>query len=208
MSCISINLKKNEILIKIYNDSKQEDIVKELNTKLVELKKLYKEEKTPIRITGKMLEKDEIDEIRKIIKSNIDVDVKFDSLRTLGLYSITRSFKKDVGVSETKFHKGSLRSGQRIEVEGSIVIIGDVNSGAEVVAADNIIILGTLRGLAHAGAKGNKEAIIAAGGLDAVQLRISNIVKELNKEQEGTQGQVYISVEDEKINIKYLRSAY
>ena len=176
MRNVSINLKKNEILLKIYNDTKQEDIIDELNTKLVELKKLYKDEKTPIRVIGKLLEREEIEEIKKVIKSTLDVEVKFDSQKSLGLYSITRSYKKDVGISETKFHKGSLRSGQRIEVEGSIVIIGDVNSGAEVIAADNIIIMGTLRGLAHAGAKGNKEAIIAAGGLDAVQLRISNIV--------------------------------
>ena len=80
----------------------------------------------------------------------------------LGLHNIKRTFKREIAVSETKFHRGSLRSGQKLETEGSLVILGDVNSGAEVIASDNIVVLGALRGLAHAGAKGNEQAIIAA----------------------------------------------
>lgn len=201
MSCVSINLRKNEILIKIDDNALQEEIVKELSLKIVELKKLYQDEKTPIRVTGKILKNSELEEIKDIIKNEIDVEVSFDTPTTLGLHSITRSYKKDVGTSETTFHKGSLRSGQRIEVEGSIVIIGDVNSGAEVIAGDNVIVIGTLRGLAHAGAKGNKEAIIAVSTLDAVQLRISNIVREIDREEEEIREHAYIYVENDKIEI-------
>ena len=142
-----------------------------------------------------------LEEIEKAIKRKIDVKVSFDTPKTLGLHSIKRSYKKDVGTSETTFHKGSLRSGQKIEVEGSIVIIGDVNAGAEVIAADNIAIIGTLRGLAHAGAKGNKEAIITASTLDAVQLRISNIVKELDMNEEFVYDNAYIYVDGDEIII-------
>lgn len=133
MNNVSINLKTNEVLIKIDDNATQENIIKDLNKKLRELKKMYKDETTPIRVTGKILSNKEIEEIKEIIKSKIDVKIKFDSPTTLGLHSITRSYKKDVGTSETTFHKGSLRSGQKIEVEGSLVVIGDVNSGAEVI---------------------------------------------------------------------------
>lgn len=201
MSCVSINLRKDEILIKIDDNALQEDIVKELSQKIVELKKLYQDEKTPIRVTGKILKNAELEEIKDIIKNEIDVEIRFDTPTTLGLHSITRSYKKDIGTSETTFHKGSLRSGQRIEVEGSIVIIGDVNSGAEVIAGDNVIVIGTLRGLAHAGAKGNKEAIIAVSTLDAVQLRISNIVREIDRDEEEIREHAYIYVENDKIEI-------
>ncbi len=201
MNCVSINLKTNENLIKIDDNAGHEDIKKELSSKMIELKKLYKDAKTPIRVTGKILKNKELEEIKEIIKNQINVDVRFDSPTTLGLHSITRSYKKYIGTSETVFHKGSLRSGQRIEVEGSLVIIGDVNSGAEIVAGDNIIVEGTLRGLAHAGAKGNKEAIIAATFLDVVQLRISNIVKEMDKE-EGIKEHAYIYVDEDKIVIE------
>lgn len=208
MNCVSINLKKDEILIKIDENSKQEDILNELSSKLIELKKLYQDEKTPIRVTGKILKNVEMKELKETIKKEIDVEVRFDTPQTMGLHSITKSYKKDIGISETRFHKGSLRSGQRVEVEGSIVIIGDVNSGAEVIATDNIVVIGTLRGLAHAGAKGNKEAIIAASTLDAVQLRISNIVKEIDKDKEEMQEHAYIYVEGDEIVGKFLHSAY
>lgn len=202
MSCVSINLKKDEILIKIDDKAENEDIIEELTIKLIELKKLYHEEKTPIRVTGKILKNAEMDQIKELIKSEIDVEIKFDTPTTLGLHSITRSYKKDVGTSETIFHRGSLRSGQKMEVEGSIVVIGDVNSGAEVIAGDNIVVIGNLRGLAHAGAKGNKEAIIAASTLEAVQLRISNIVREIDRDEEDVKEHAYIYVDNDQIVIE------
>ena len=202
MSCVSINLKKDEILIKIDDKAENEDIIEELKIKLIELKKLYQEEKTPTRVTGKILKNAEMDQIKELIKSEIDVEIKFDTPTTLGLHSITRSYKKDVGTSETIFHRGSLRSGQKMEVEGSIVVIGDVNSGAEVIAGDNIVVIGNLRGLAHAGAKGNKEAIIAASTLEAVQLRISNIVREIDRDEEDVKEHAYIYVDNDQIVIE------
>ena len=201
-SVVSINLKKDEVLIKIDDNATQKDIISELNKKLKELKKMYQDETTPIRVTGKILANKEIEQIEEMIKEKIDVKVSFDSPKTLGLHSITRSYKKDVGKSETTFHKGSLRSGQRLEVEGSLVVVGDVNSGAEVIAGDNIVIVGTLRGLAHAGAKGNKEAIIATSTLDAVQIRISNIVKEFDMDNEYVYDNAYIYVDDDEIVIE------
>lgn len=201
-SCININLRKDQIVIKISEDAEQKNIVAAFKRKLPELKKLYKDEKTPIKIVGKVLKNKEIDEIQELIKENINVDIEFDMPKTLGLSSITRTFKQEIAVSETKFHRGSLRSGQRLETEGSIVILGDVNSGAEVIASDNIVVLGNLRGLAHAGAKGNKKAIIAAGNLDVVQIRISNIVKEIDRDEDTVHKQAYIYIEDDKIIIE------
>lgn len=200
-NCISINLKKNELVMKIKEDSTYENIVESLNKKLPELKKLYKDDKTPIRVSGKILKNKEIDELQKIIKEVIDVDIEFDTPKSLGLASITKTFEQEIAVSETKFHRGSLRSGQKMEIEGSVVIIGDVNSGAEIIASDNIVVVGSLRGLAHAGAKGNKQAIIAAGVFDSVQVRIANIVKEIDRDEEPLHKNAYIYVEDDKIII-------
>ena len=200
-NCVSINLKKDKIVIKLNEDTKQEELVECLKKKLSELKKLYKDEKTPINVTGKVLKNKEIQEIQNIIKEKIDVEIEFDSPKTLGLHGIKKTFEKEIAISVTKFHRGSLRSGQKLESEGSIVIIGDVNSGAEVMASDNIIVLGTLRGLAHAGAKGNKQAIIAAGLIDTVQIRIANIVKEIDRDEEPLHKQSYVSVVDDQIII-------
>lgn len=182
-NCVSINLKKDNIMIKISDMAEQEEILYELRKKIQDLKKLYKDDTTPIVITGKILKNKEIDEIQDLIKRYLDVEINFESPRTLGLHGIVKSYSKEIATSETKFHRGSVRSGQKIEFEGSLVVLGDVNDGAEVIASENIVVLGALRGLAHAGAKGNKDAIIAAVTIEAPQLRISNIVKEREKEE-------------------------
>ena len=97
----------------------------------------------------------------------------------LGLHAIKRTFESSVETSETKFIRGNLRSGQREEYSGSIAILGDVNYGAEVIAGENIIVTGKIRGLAHAGANGNKKAIISANSIEPTQVRIANILKEI-----------------------------
>ena len=201
-SCISITLKKNELVIKIDEEASFENIINSFQRKLPELKKLYKDDSTPIRISGKILKNKEIDQIQALIKDNIDVEIEFDTPKSLGLSAIKKVFDQKIGTSETTFHRGSLRSGQKMEAEGSIVIIGDVNSGAEVIAQDNIIVVGSLRGLAHAGAKGNKQAIIATGVFDTVQVRIANIVKEINRDEEPLHKNSYVYVQNDKIVIE------
>lgn len=199
-SCISINLRKDNIVIKVNEEYSQEDIVYTLRKKIPDLKKLYQGEHTPIVITGKVLKNKEIDEIQELIKKYLDVQIKFDSPRTLGLHGIVKTYNKEIAISETKFHRGAVRSGQKLEFEGSIVIMGDVNDGAEVIAGDNVVILGALRGLAHAGAKGNVNAIIAASSIDAPQLRIANIIKEREKEEIQEDKKTYACL-DEKGNL-------
>lgn len=179
---INISMKKNQVIVKIDENAEQRDIISELKRKMLELKNLYKDDKTPILVTGKVLKNREMEEIQSLIKRFLDVQIEFDSPKVLGLHGIKKSFYKEIATSETKFHKGSLRSGQRIEFEGSLVVIGDVNPGAEVIAGENIIILGDLRGLAHAGAKGNRDAIIEAVSIYATQIRIADIVKEIEKQ--------------------------
>jgi septum site-determining protein MinC len=196
--CINVTLKKNEVIIKIDVTADHKKVMANLKKKIPELKKLYKEDKTPILIKGKILSTKEKNEIKTLIQDAIDVEVRFEGAKALGLYGIQETYCREISTSETKFHRGSLRSGQRLEFEGSIVILGDVNSGAEVIAGDNIVvvkggaeviaggnvvILGTLRGLAHAGANGNKSAIIAANSIETLQIRIANIVKEIERDE-------------------------
>lgn len=79
-----------------------------------------------------------------------------------------------VSLQETLLIQKNLRSGQRLHYQGNLVILGDVNPGAEVSAGGDIIVMGSLRGIAHAGAYGNEKAIILAYRLEPTQLRISD----------------------------------
>ena len=196
---INIFLKKENIVLRIKDDVEISEIIEELKEKLPELKKFYQEEKTPILITGRILKSAEIEEIQSLINHEIKVKIEFDSPRTLGLHGIKKTFKKEIEVSETKFYKSSLRSGQRLEFEGSIVILGDVNDGAEVIAEDNIIVLGSLRGMAHAGAKGNEKAIIAANIILSPQLRISSKILERDRKDIERESCTYAYINDDGI---------
>jgi septum site-determining protein MinC len=68
----------------------------------------------------------------------------------------------------------TLRSGTRIEFSGNVVIVGDVNPGAEVVAGGSVIVWGRLRGLVHAGVNGDHEAVVGALEFSPTQLRIAS----------------------------------
>lgn len=75
----------------------------------------------------------------------------------------------------TKFIRRTIRSGQVINYIGNVVIVGDVNSGAEIYAAGNVIVLGALRGYVHAGKGGNEKAIVAAFSLEPQILQIGGV---------------------------------
>jgi len=79
----------------------------------------------------------------------------------------------------------TLRSGQAIQHRGHVVVIGDVNPGAEIVAGGHVVVWGRLRGIVHAGAWGDEEAIICAIRFAPTQLRIADAVA---RSPEGGEG--------------------
>jgi len=80
-----------------------------------------------------------------------------------------------------QFYKGNLRSGDVLESEASIVIIGDVEKGARVTAKGNIIVLGSLKGSAFAGAAGNLNSVVVAIEMAPVQVKISDLSSPKNE---------------------------
>ncbi len=182
---IRIKQTTDEIVLNINVQADNTVIIQELEEKLPKLKDFYKNSNVPIRVTGKLFSETERVIIEKIIKEEISVDVKFDDASDLlGLHAIKKTFELETEISETRYVYNSVRSGSKEEYVGSIVVCGDVNSGAEIVAGGNIIVLGTLRGVAHSGANGNTKAIIAAHNMEATQIRISNLVKEITEKEE------------------------
>lgn len=75
---------------------------------------------------------------------------------------------------EAIFVHRTLRSGSSINYEGHVIVVGDVNPGAEIIAGGNVVVWGKLRGMVHAGAAGNESAIVCALVLTPTQLRIGN----------------------------------
>ncbi|HEY0394060.1 MAG TPA: septum site-determining protein MinC [Candidatus Elarobacter sp.] len=102
-----------------------------------------------------------------------------------------------VGVS-TLYHRGTLRGGQALHNLGNLVVIGDVNPGAELVASGDIVVFGALRGVAHAGAQGDRGARVLALELAPTQLRIATLIATSDA---GTKprGPEHASIADERI---------
>ncbi|MCB0119000.1 MAG: septum site-determining protein MinC, partial [Anaerolineales bacterium] len=94
------------------------------------------------------------------------------------------------------FVSKTVRSGTRIEYPGTIVIFGDVNPGAEIVAEGNVIVWGRVRGMIHAGAKGDRSAFICALDLSANQLRIAEESSAMLKPQKDPKPEI-ASINDE-----------
>lgn len=182
---IKIIQKSDEIVLNVNIIAEMNEIISELEIKLPKLKEFYKTSTIPMRITGKLFSETEIETLRSLIQEEIEVEIKFDDVSDLlGLHAIKKTFQANTEISETKYITNSIRSGQIEEYPGSLVICGDVNAGGEVVAGGNVIVVGSLRGVAHAGANGNMLAMISANSIDVTQIRIGNLVKEIEEKIE------------------------
>jgi len=102
-----------------------------------------------------------------------------------------------VGVS-TLYHRGTLRGGQALHNLGNLVVIGDVNPGAELVASGDIVVFGALRGVAHAGAQGDRGARVIALELAPTQLRIATVIA-TSGDDRGKRGPEHAAIADDRI---------
>ena len=87
----------------------------------------------------------------------------------------TEKLQKEPETLPTLYIRRTLRSGQSISSDGNIIVIGDVNPGAEIIAKGDVTVWGVLSGIAHAGSDGNNFARIRALKLNPVQIRIGEI---------------------------------
>lgn len=72
--------------------------------------------------------------------------------------------------------KRTLRNGRTVHSNGHVLVIGDVNSGAEIIAVGDVVVWGRLRGIVHAGAQGDESAVVCALEMAPTQLRIASLI--------------------------------
>ena len=168
--------KDNKLIIKLDKDVEFNEIKSKLTQILKKSNDTFSDIIPPIIVKGRRLSDDEEVEIRNMISNKTEIEVKIEKPKQMGLATIDNIFNKDTTISISKVVKGTIRSGQRIEFEGSVIVLGDVNGGAEIIAEGNVIVLGDLRGFAHAGAKGNRSAYVAANTIAPTQLRIADVI--------------------------------
>ena len=160
-------------------------VCEQVKEKFKESAKFFGAAKMAIAFEGKPLSDEEQRILLDIIAENSEVQIvcvieKNGETEELHRRSLEERFEEDrlreLDSSNGQFYKGNLRSGQVLETETSIIIVGDVNQGATVTSKGNIIVLGALLGNVYAGAGGNENAFVLALELDPVQIRIADTI--------------------------------
>ncbi len=149
-----------------------------LLSRLSKGKRFYRRSTLTINTSLNLINDKDVEHLEKVLFDEIDIkDIIWqdDNAKEKEKEKEKKTFS-GVYEGKTKFLRKTVRGGQSIRYNGNIVIIGDINSGAEVTAAGNIIVLGAIKGNVSAGANGNTKAIIAAFSLQPEILKISNIV--------------------------------
>ncbi|MEA5002361.1 MAG: septum site-determining protein MinC [Christensenella sp.] len=226
-----VTIKGKEDGLEIYLDEKSTYPVlrEELMVKLKKNKEFFRDSDTKVVIRGKQISDAQCKEIKRVFAMDFGIrDVLFgdeaDMMREAEL-KIERpapSHGKAKSVARPKdeyldevdlvsnsyfdaqsiFINNTIRSGQRIECEGDIVVIGGVNPGAEVIAGGSIAVFGRLSGLAHAGCSGRTDVCVAALNMCPKQLRLSGRVVTFPNEREDVEDAEIAELKDGKVVIR------
>lgn len=175
---------KDGLVIMLKEGPEFEELLKELEDKLASSVNFLKGINFPVKVGGRKLSPEEFNLVAQKVRDFVGLEIIVETeeikdktdLKKNDSQTELRSYFYGIDEGMTKFHKGTLRSGQIIKYHGNIVIIGDANPGSQIIASGNVVVLGTLRGIVHAGATGNREAVVVAFNLRPTQLRIADII--------------------------------
>lgn len=167
--------KKNGITIILDKAATFEELKDVFSKKVLEARSFFGDSRIAVTFSGRVLSQGEKKELLGIMESSMNVSEAAKPEDKADLPLVTE-LAYSQAVNSTVFHKGSLRSGQSIKHDGSIVVLGDVNPGAILTARGNIIVLGALKGFVHAGCMGDDSCYISALNLIPTQIRIADII--------------------------------
>jgi septum site-determining protein MinC len=167
-SPITFKVAKNGIVLTLDPDAKFNRIKEALRGHVESATNFYAGADLYINIAENSFKIDQLNEIVNIVRGYKDVkNIIFTS-------DVVKQDTVEINnEGETYLINRTLRSGQKIKKSGNVVIIGDINPGAEVIAGGDIIVFGKIRGVVHAGAGGSNQASVTALKLEPTQLRIS-----------------------------------
>lgn len=168
-------------IIVVLDNEKTFDELKELIAeKFRDSAKFLGNAQTAISFEGRMLSDTEQRDILDIIarESNLHIVciLEHDEEKDSKFERALNDKLMELGNATGQFVKGNLRSGQVLEMETSIIIIGDVNPGASITSKGNIIVIGALKGTAFAGAGGDENSFVFALDMNPVQIRIADTI--------------------------------
>ncbi len=170
---VTIKGTKDGLTLHLDDTCSYQELKQELDRKLSNSTRVQEEDKllsVKVKVGNRYLSEEQQEDLRDLIRQKRNLIV--DSIETNVLTKDEAEQLKREG--EIVSIARVIRSGQVVEVTGDLLLIGDVNPGGTVKASGNIFIMGSLKGIAHAGCEGNEEAVITASVMKPSQLRISD----------------------------------
>ena len=178
----AVVIKSNKYGINLILDKDMafQELLTAIKEKFQESEKFFKNAKMAISFEGRTLTQEEEYQIIETITENTSISIicivdNDETHADLVKQQIEANYDSVSG-REGEFYRGTLRSGQVLDVETSIIILGDVNNGAKVISKGNVIILGSLKGNVFAGSAGNVDAFVIALDMKPVQIRIADTI--------------------------------
>ncbi len=191
MSNQAVIIKSNRYgLVVILDDRPDWDTIKkEVAEKFSASAKFFGNAQMALCFQGRKLSTSEEQELVEVIKKSCQIQVVClvdenqvtEQHMKQAVEQVAEAYSKPgepelTNLQDGRFYKGTLRSGQVLESETSIIILGDVNPGARLVSKGNVIVLGALKGNVFVGAAGNESAFVAALSMDPMQIRIGDVI--------------------------------
>ena len=141
--------------------------------------RFFKDAKMALSFSGRHLTRTEEEKILQIISENTQIDILCvveQNDKNEPMYrSIVEQSLTDISKRDGQFYRGTLGKREILESDSSIVILGDVELWARVVAKGSVVIVGSLYGAVHAGASGDRDAFVVALSMQPKQLCIGDI---------------------------------
>lgn len=157
-----------------------EELKEKVAEKFLESASFFGSVQMAVSLEGRKLSKEEQWEILDLVTENSQIQIvcliESDTEKEESFRQSMHTRLNELSAQNGQFYKGMLRSGQVLETETSIVILGDVNPGAKIISKGNIIILGALKGIAYAGAAGNGGAFVVALEMNPCQIQIADVI--------------------------------
>ena len=171
---VIIKGKNDRLVIALDPDISFLDICDILKTKILEARNFIGNSRMAIEFSGRTLTNEEENILIGIITDNSNIVISYifskreDSDEEIDLEHLNPLIEE----GKTHFYRGTLRSGSKIESDGNIVVLGDVNPSSIIKARGNVIVLGHLNGTVYAGLGGDDRAFIGAIYFNPIQLTI------------------------------------
>lgn len=178
----TVVIKSNKYGITLFLDKELsfQELLKEIEEKFKASAKFFENAQMALAFEGRYLSEEEQVEVIRVIQENSTVEIlcviEQDILKESYMKQALEERQHERAANDGRFYKGTLRSGQVLESETSIIILGDVNPGATVVSKGNVVVLGALKGTIHAGAAGNENTFVAALNMTPMQIRIGDAI--------------------------------